>query len=85
MSIPMTPLQKRMEEDSQWACQADELQQHAGSFVAIRNKRVVAVGPDEDRVRKQAAALENCPEEEILLWYEFPPGFEMPPDLDIPY
>jgi hypothetical protein len=77
----MTPLQKRMEEDWQWACQAPEVEQHDGNYVAIRNKKVVAVGQDADAVRKEAAALEQCPEEEIFLFLVI---VDIPPDMDFP-
>jgi hypothetical protein len=49
--------------------------------VAVRKKKVIAVGPDADAVRKQAAALEQCPEEEILLWLVF---MDIPPDMEFP-
>jgi hypothetical protein len=61
------------------------VQQHLGQFVAIREKKIVAVGQDEEALRKQAAALAQCPEEELLLHYVYPPDFEIPPDLEIPY
>jgi hypothetical protein len=83
--IPISPLEKRIDEDADWAAQAAEVQEHCGQLVAIRNKKVVAVGGDEQALRKRAAALEQCGEEEFLIWFDFPPEFrDIPPDLDFP-
>ncbi len=73
-SRPMTPLEKRMSEDLDWAAQAPEVQQHLGKVVVIRNKRVILVGDHRDNLLEQAAALEQCPPWEFVM--EIVPGLD---------
>ncbi len=73
-SRPMTPVEKRMHEDLYWAAQAPEVQQHLGKIVVIRNKRVIAVGLDQQALLEQAAAQEQCPIGEFVV--EIVPGLD---------
>jgi hypothetical protein len=63
----MTPLEKRMSDDLDWASKAPEVQQHVGKYVVIRNKRVIAVGLDPPALLKEAAAKEQCSEWEFVV------------------
>ncbi len=63
----MTPLEKRMSEDLHWGLTAPEVQQHHGKLVVIRNKRVIAVGLDQQALLEQAAAQEQCPTWEFVV------------------
>jgi hypothetical protein len=51
-------------DDLQWASTAPEVQQHAGKFVVIHKKRIVAVGTDYHSVLEEASTAEGCP------WWE---------------
>jgi hypothetical protein len=59
-SRPMTPVEKRKSEDLHWAATAPEVQQHVGKVVAVRNRRVIAVGDSREDVLARAAAQEGC-------------------------
>jgi hypothetical protein len=66
-TIPMTPLQKRMHEDLQWAAQAPEVHQHHGKYVIIKDKRVIAIGHDCPALLEQAARQEQCSPGEFVV------------------
>jgi hypothetical protein len=77
----MTPLEKRMGEDLEWAATAPEVQQHLGKLVVIRNKRVIAVGDDRGALLEQPAAQERCPTWELVVEVVPPDGlWQVPPD-----
>ena len=61
---PMSASEIQQHEDAQWAATAPEVLQHVGKFVAVRNRRVIAVGTEHRSVVEQAAAQERCP------WWE---------------
>lgn len=56
----MNELEQQMSDDMDWALTAPEVQQHAGKFVAVYQKRVVGVGLDRMAMVKEAAAKEGC-------------------------
>jgi hypothetical protein len=60
-------LEKRLLEDSNWAATAPEVLRHPGKLVIVRNKRVIAVGLDEEALLAQAAAQEHCPVSEFFV------------------
>jgi deoxycytidylate deaminase len=57
----------RLSNDFAWAKTAAEVQQHVGKLVAVRNKRVIAVGTNDETLLKEAAEREGCPKEDLLL------------------
>jgi hypothetical protein len=63
----MSPVEQRLIEDLRWGVTAPEVQQHAGKVVAVRDKRVVAVGIDRLALRREASACTGCAEDEIVL------------------
>ncbi len=72
VSVPLSPLEKRMLEDLRWAARSPEMQQHSGKLAVIRNKRLLAVGFDQSSLLAQASAQEQCPEWELVV-YLVPP------------
>ena len=64
---PMSMIERQQEDDALWAAAAPEVQQHVGKFVAVRQKRVIAVGTDRRGVVEQAVARENCPWWELVV------------------
>jgi hypothetical protein len=66
-SRPLSPPEQRMLEDLRWGASAPEVQQHAGKVVAIRQRRVLAVGLDRQALRREASARAGCEEGEIVL------------------
>jgi hypothetical protein len=63
----LSPQERQMFEDLLWAGKAPEVQQHIGKLVVIHQKRVLAVGTDQDALLHQAATEENCPEDELVV------------------
>jgi len=75
----MTDLEIQMVEDSEWADNAPEVQEHDGQFVAVHRKQVVAFGSDRDEVTARAVRVANCPEYEIVIKVVNRPGlWEIP-------
>jgi hypothetical protein len=66
-SRPLTPVERRMAEDTEWAFQAPEVLEHIGKVVLIRNKRVVAVGDRRADLLDKAAAQEGCEPWELVV------------------
>jgi hypothetical protein len=64
---PVSSFEERWFDDLHWAAEVPEILQHPGKLVALHNHRVVAVGLDEAALRKEAAAQEGCPEDEIAV------------------
>jgi hypothetical protein len=59
--------EQRVYNDLRWAETASEVQQHVGKLVVVYQKRVIAVGTDEQALLRQAAAQEGCPELELVV------------------
>jgi Family of unknown function (DUF5678) len=73
------PLEQRMLEDLRWARTAPEVRQHQGQLVVVRNKRVVAHGTDRPALVAHAAAMEGCPDYELIVVVVPPDGpWEIP-------
>jgi hypothetical protein len=72
VSVPLSPLERRMHEDLRWTTQSPEAQQYSGKLLVIREKRIVAVGVDQQALLEQAVAREQCPWWEIAV-YLVPP------------
>jgi hypothetical protein len=62
-----TDTEQRVYNDLRWAETASEVQQHVGKLVVVYNKRVIAVGNDEEAILRQAAAQEGCPEQDLVV------------------
>ncbi len=65
MSVPLSPLERRRHEDLQWAAHSAEAAQYPGKLLVIREKRIIAVGADQQALLDQAVAQEQFP------WWEF--------------
>ena len=63
----VTPSALEAMDDLQWASTAPEVQQHAGKFVVIHKKRIVAVGTDYNSLLEQASKAEGCPWWELVV------------------
>lgn len=59
--------ERRVSADLDWADSAPEVQEHQGKLVIIRNRRVIAVGTDQDALLAEATAREQCSEEELAI------------------
>ena len=71
--IPLTPQQIRRLEDADWARCAPEVQNHVDKFVAIRDKRVIAVGTEEVALRRLVAELEHCSIWDMVVEFVYSP------------
>jgi hypothetical protein len=67
MQHALTDLERRMLDDLTWALGDPQVRQHQGQFVAVRNRKVLAVGTDRNAVVESAAAQEGCPKEEVVV------------------
>jgi hypothetical protein len=63
----LTIEQLRQLNDLNWASYAPEVQQHEGKLVAVRNRRVLAVGTDSPTLAREAAAKAGCQEKEVTI------------------
>jgi hypothetical protein len=63
----LSALEQRIADDLDWAQTAPEVQTHQGQLVAVRNKKVLAIGRERRAVVRQAAQREHCAEEELTV------------------
>jgi hypothetical protein len=74
---PMTPLEQQMHEDLRWAMANVDLEErHAGEYVVVWKKQVVAHGMDLEETLRRAATAER-PREELVV-VGVPTFFESP-------
>jgi hypothetical protein len=66
-SYRLNPLEQQFSDDVDWAQTAEEVQRHQGEFVVVHRKRFVAAGRDRKALLAEAAALENCPGDELAV------------------
>jgi hypothetical protein len=63
----LNEIEQLMDDDFEWAMAAPEVLQHAGMFVIVHQKHVVAVGTDCEALLQQAAAKEACAEDDLVV------------------
>jgi hypothetical protein len=64
---PLTDLEVRMLDDLDWAEKSSEVQRHEGKLVVVQDKRVLAVGTDQDALLEEAAKAAGCPQDELVV------------------
>jgi hypothetical protein len=56
-----------MTDDLAWAQASPEVGKHAGKFVVVYQKRVLAVGADREALLEKAARKAGCPKYELVV------------------
>jgi hypothetical protein len=75
----MTPLERQLSDDVDWAGTAPEVQQHHGKLVVVHKKQVLAVGDDRDALLTRAARKAGCGRSELAVVCVPSPGlWELP-------